>query len=414
MAPPRDDAVLDFFANQTVFLTGSTGGLGGCVLYKLAVTLKAARIFVLVRHDAETVRRKWEASMGIKADDIFSNDRVVLLAGDCTKPRLGLSAKDYLAVQKSVSVIINASANIDFYDPLVKLVASNCLSALEIAALGAAMPNLRRFVHVSTAYANSFLDDGLVEEKVYPFGNPESELLQVLEGRTPAQAGYHAWPYGYSKHLAEQLLVQRFPRLPLLIVRPSSVGPALEVPFSQYMPQASCPLSNMYARLIYPTGGANTWHVPDGVSSGSNILDEIPVDIVANMMLQHVCRGTAGVVHAGSELYIPRTLDHFLADLEEHVPDEWRRKMAKNVFTADLSQRQCKIANFYRVTTRDWWFCTLRSAGLDSTGPLGLSPQDHDPDTYVRDRLAQVMRSLPKDMLRECEGKGLALKASRL
>ncbi|KAK7928763.1 hypothetical protein PG985_005761 [Apiospora marii] len=116
----------------------------------------------------------------------------------------------------------------------------------------------------------------------------------------------------------------------------------------------------MYARLMYPTGGINTWHVPDGITSGSNILDEIPVDTVANMILQHICRGKAGVVHAGSELYIPRTLDHFLADLDEHVPDEWRRGNARNVFTSDLSQKQCKIARFYRIGTRDWWFCTLQ------------------------------------------------------
>ncbi|KAK8073315.1 hypothetical protein PG994_004214 [Apiospora phragmitis] len=354
MAATRYDAVLDFFASQTVFLTGSTGGLGGCILYKLVVTLKVAKVFVLVRHDAETARRKWAASMGIKADDVFASDRVVLLAGDCTKPRLGLSTQDYLTMQKSVSIIINASANINFNDPLDKLVASNCLSALEVAALGTAMPNLQRFVHISTAYVNTFLDDGLIKEKVYSFGNPESELRQVLRGETPERVRYHAWPYGYSKYLAEQLLVQRFSQLPLLIVRPSSLGPALDAPFPQYIPQASCPLSNMYARLMYPTGGVNTWHVPDGITSGSNILDEIPVDIVANMMLQHVCRGTAGAVHAGSELYILRTLDHFLADVDEHVPDEWRRKMARNVFTSDRSQKECKITRFYRVGTRDW------------------------------------------------------------
>ncbi|KAK8029480.1 fatty acyl-CoA reductase 2 [Apiospora rasikravindrae] len=88
--------------------------------------------------------------------------------------------------------------------------------------------------------------------------------------------------------------------------------------------------------------------------------------------------------------------------------------MARNVFTSDRSQKECKIARFYRVGTRDWWFCTLRSAGLDSTGPLGLSPQGHDPDTYVRDRLTQVMRSVPKDMFRESEDGGPLLKTSRL
>ncbi|KAK8036608.1 NAD-binding domain 4 protein [Apiospora marii] len=412
MVTSHANSVLDFFANQTVFLTGSTGGLGGCILYKLAVNLKVAKIFVLVRHSVETAQRKWKDSLEDKEGDLWETGQVIPLVGDCTRPQLGLSAKD-LALLQNVSIIINASANINIHDPLDQLVASNCMSALEVAKLGMTMPRLQRFVHVSTAYVNSFLEDGLVEEKLYPFGNPQSEFRQLPKGQPPTTATYHAWSYGYSKHLAEQLLDKWFPDLPLLLVRPSSIGPALEVPYPQYMPQAACPLSNMYARLMYPTEGINIWHIPEGAISGSNILDEIPVDVVANMMLQHIHRGTKGIVHACSRLYIPRTLDDYFADLEDHVPEEWKKKMAKNVFTTDTTQKQCKIANFYKVGTRNWVFDTSRSAGLDLTGPLGLSLQGHDRHAYVRDRLRKIMGKLPI-RFRKAEGKRALSIRSRL
>ena len=40
---------------QTIFLTGSTGILGGCLLYKLALQLPTSRIFVLVRGSIQGV-----------------------------------------------------------------------------------------------------------------------------------------------------------------------------------------------------------------------------------------------------------------------------------------------------------------------------------------------------------------------
>jgi hypothetical protein len=39
--------------DQTMFLTGATGTLGGCLLYKLALQLPTSKIFVLVRGSAQ-------------------------------------------------------------------------------------------------------------------------------------------------------------------------------------------------------------------------------------------------------------------------------------------------------------------------------------------------------------------------
>jgi hypothetical protein len=71
---------------------------------------------------------------------------------------------------------------------------------------------------------------------------------------------------------------------------------------------------------MYPIGGINLWHPPKGELTGRNILDEIPVDFVANILLQHVYRGTRGVVHASSLNYISKTTDQIMAEARCCIP----------------------------------------------------------------------------------------------
>ena len=51
--------------DQTMFLTGATGTLGGCLLYKLALQLPTSKIFVLVRGSVQRVIEGHEHSMSL-------------------------------------------------------------------------------------------------------------------------------------------------------------------------------------------------------------------------------------------------------------------------------------------------------------------------------------------------------------
>ncbi|RYP60589.1 hypothetical protein DL769_008046 [Monosporascus sp. CRB-8-3] len=394
MEPRRSDPVLDFFSRQTVFLTGSTGGLGGCLLYKLVVTLGVAKVFALVRGDAATAKRKWAASMGSKSEDILRTGKIVFVPGDTTKPSLGMSPEHRAEIQDSVTLVIHAAADINFRDPLPVLVANNTSSTLELASMARDFKKLHLFVHVSTAYVNSFLEDGEVAEEVYRVGDPEKEIADITAGRGSGRVEAYPWPYGYSKHLTEQLVTLRFPQLPLLIVRPSCIGPAAQVPFPQYMPVTSSPLSNFYARLLFPTGGTNIFPPCRGSASGTNVLDEIPVDLAANILLQHTYLRTVGVVHASSSLYVAKTLDDYLADARRYAPASWRPRMAQAIFSTDNHLATGKLANFYAVLSRDWRFRTSRSRDLEQDGILGLSLKGHDPEKYVEDRLRLIVKQV--------------------
>jgi hypothetical protein len=48
-------AIYDFYKQQVAFLTRATGGLGGCLLYKLSIVLDIQRLYVLIRGSESTV-----------------------------------------------------------------------------------------------------------------------------------------------------------------------------------------------------------------------------------------------------------------------------------------------------------------------------------------------------------------------
>jgi hypothetical protein len=120
------------------------------------------------------------------------------------------------------------------------------------------MTRLWHFIQVSTAYANSFLPDGPVEEKIYYLSNPdnaERELEEILRTGTTKHLGRFSVPYQYSKQLMERLIMARFPDLPILLLRPTCISPAIAQPFEMYGPKGLCPISTLYSRLMRPTGG---------------------------------------------------------------------------------------------------------------------------------------------------------------
>lgn len=182
----------------------------------------------------------------------------------------------------------------------------------------------------------------------------------------------------------------RFPNLPILLLRPTSIGPAIAQPCEMYGPQGSCPISTLYSRLMQPTGGKSIWYTPD---HGSNILDEIPVDLVANVLLQHVHSGTRGVVHASSSYYIPKTLEWILEQPSKHLPAHQAASMATSVFVQDERVKQCKEAEFYRICSRAWEFRAPSLRRLGSlNGPLRFGLNDHDIDRFAELRVKSIFK----------------------
>ncbi|KAK7049075.1 NAD-binding domain 4 protein [Favolaschia claudopus] len=354
-----------FFREQTILLTGGTGVLGGCLLYKLTMKLDTRKIYAVVRGSTETAVSQWKETMPEHIEDMLATKKIELVIGDMTKHGFGIEDAILREMAGSVTVIIHAAANINWLStmPLKETTSNNCLPVLRLAEVAATFGKLAKFVFISTTYANSFLPDGIVEERIYPVGDPEQHLAQILsEGKVSegVDSGF-ASPYTFAKHLAEQLLLSRNRRLPILIVRPSTIGPAVSEPHPYYYRRGSCPVSDYIERYMSaPDSGIV--HVSPHCADGTNVYDEIPVDIVANLTLLHIMHGTDGA--RGPEFH----------------------------YVTDKSIKQGRYAEFGKIWARDWRFSNAASKSFRSVkGPLSIALGDHDAaEKFMKERARRI------------------------
>jgi thioester reductase-like protein len=105
---------LDTFP-ETVFLTGATGVLGGRILEELLQST-SSRIYCLARgqspaHSQERVRsflRVYDEKDTLESEFL---SRVIVLGGDVTRERLGLSEEIFARLQSETDITIHAAAN---------------------------------------------------------------------------------------------------------------------------------------------------------------------------------------------------------------------------------------------------------------------------------------------------------------
>jgi nucleoside-diphosphate-sugar epimerase len=300
------------FEGHTVFLTGGTGCLGGCLLHKLALQLPTRKIFALVRGNSQQATRKLRESMPNHAQAILSTGKVEFVIGDMKTVNFGIEPAILRQLQDQVTLVIHAAAKIKLEGPIRDALESNCLPALEMARITSEFRRLKLFIQISTSYVNSHLPDGTVLERIYPLGgeeDPEEELTSILTLGTSPHDGKFSSTYTQAKHLMERLLLSRFPRLPILMLRPTIFGPAFRHPYPLYGSEDSTPITKFTRLWFSDRGSTQVWHATEGSKTGTNILDEIPVDLVANACLLHAAARTTGIVQVGSQLYHSYTFD---------------------------------------------------------------------------------------------------------
>lgn len=386
-----------FFESQTIFLTGSTGSLGGCLLYKLALQLPTRKIFVHIRRSPQTAVDKWMRWMPQQTQAILNTGKVHFVVGDMVKPDFGIEDGAMIErLRNEVTVVIHAAANISFAASVKDAVEYNCLPPLELAHMASQFRRLKQFIQLSTAYVNSFLPDGYVGEQWYSASDddPEDEIAAVLSSGDVAHSSSFSSTYAYAKYLMERLFVKRYPLLPLLLVRPTIFGAALRDPYMLYGPPNSTPMRK-FAEFYLADHGTQVWHAAEGYKSGANVLDEIPVDFVANAVLLHAAAKTQGIVQIGSQLYVPMTFDDFLELAAANAPPETRKDLPTVVFTQDRSVPQHFLAELVKAATRNWGFDCGRSYWLKQIpGPLSLSVCRHEVDALNLARMEEIYRDM--------------------
>ncbi|CAI7658054.1 unnamed protein product [Penicillium crustosum] len=377
----------EWFRGQVVFLTGATGNLGGCLLYKLAIQLPTAKIFVLVRGSVQKAIESWEQSMPEQVEEIIATCKIQFFLGDMTQPNLGLSPDHLSRLQNETTVVINAAGDIALSRDLAETIPINCTGHLTLASLIDGFIQLQCFLHISTTYISSFLPDGVVREQIYPlYKDPVEELRTILVTGKSSYTKQFAAPYALAKHLAECLLLGGDHKFSVLIVRPCLISPAIAEPYPLYGSDGAIPIllgDSEYGPLKLEL------NLPSQAAC-----NEIPVDLVARTCLAHVAQGTTGVVHASADLYISRSIGELLKLMRRYAPDGAEDQVRK----AGIDHGDVTAPEFYTMIqqfARDWKIECTRSVHLKQVaGPLGLDLGDHDPEIFFRLRIERLAKTL--------------------
>ncbi|KAJ6104966.1 hypothetical protein N7486_003655 [Penicillium sp. IBT 16267x] len=381
------------FQSHTVLLTGSTGSLGGCLLYKLALQLPTRKIYAFIRGTPEEAIAKWKKSMPNQYQAILASKKVEFVIGNMRSTDFGLQPVTLQELQEKVTLVIHAAAKIALDASPQDAFENNCLPALELARIVSRFRRLKLLILVSTAYVNSFLPDGPVLERPYSLSDedPEQELASVLSlNKSPHTAKFSS-SYAQAKYIMERIILQRFPLLPILLLRPTIFGQAIRDPYPLYGLENSTPMNKFFQLFMEDSGATQIWHSAKGYSTGANIIDEIPVDFVANACLLHAAARTMGIVQVGSELYEPFTFDGYLDIVYGNAPPAIRKELPEVIFTEDRNKPQCFLAEMVQIASRNWLFDCGRSYWLKQvSGPLSMRACKSEVDSLNKKRISRI------------------------
>ncbi len=253
--PRRADA-----PDGALLLTGATGFVGRLLLERL-LAREARRVLCLVRCASreEGLRR-----LGIEG----APERVEVIPGDLSAPRLGLSAEDFTALTSRTEVVVHNAALVNFvypYGALRQVNVEGTRTMLELAAAAGAA-----FHHVSSV--------AVFESEGYADADEVAEDADI-----DLSVGlYDGYPQ--SKWVAERLVREAGRRgMPVSIHRPGMVSGHSETGASN--------AGDFIMRMI--CGCAALGAAPDI----DTLVELVPVDYVADAIASLVARGAHGTWH---------------------------------------------------------------------------------------------------------------------
>lgn len=373
---------IDWYKEHVILLTGATGSLGSCLLYKLALQLPTSKIYVLCRGGVNDAIQKWEAAMPEQIDEILDSGKIRFVRGNMDHEDFGIDPEDLARLRDEVTVILHAAANISLGQSLVESIHNDCLPVVRLARLAQTFQHLDLFIHISSTFAQMHLPAGTVPERVCRIDDDEPtaqmQLKTILATGRSNYAHHFITPYAQAKYLAEQLLLEYEDSYRILIVRPSSISPAVRDPFPLYGPDGAIPLHTFLAVSI-----ARGYDINELISGLPQhyIFDEIPVDLVANVCLLHMAAGTTGIVHAAADLHVPLTIADYVSKTRKYAPPEVLERAAAH--TTEQGNSRALPLEFHKILVqewREWVFDCGRSEHIRATtGPLGMAvAADHE------------------------------------
>lgn len=244
-----------------LFITGATGFIGRTLVARLAYRADVERIYLLIRDGKDTPAEERGRRL---CQQLFppawlsqASAKIVAVAGEVTRERLGLDAASYDRIAADVDHVVHTAASTKFAAPLDQLRTDNVESTREVLAFAArcqTLGALHRFDYVSTAFVAG-INSGVVTEKDLDRGQ---------------QFANH---YEQTKFEAESLVAAHMSRMPITIFRPSVVVGDSRTGFTPHFRVLYWPLRLLTSNVV-----------PIIPVNAKTAIDVVPVDYVAASM----------------------------------------------------------------------------------------------------------------------------------
>ena len=162
--------------------------------------------------------------------------RIIPVFGEISLPNLGLNDDDLKRATKTTVIFIHLAATLRLEATLKPAIQMNLMGTKHALDVAKMMPNLLWFMHTSTAFCCPDIE--ILDDKIYPYPEKPANMIKCAETMTEEEMaamqkeaiGNHPNTYTFSKRLAEILVNDEYKNLPIVMVRPSIVTPALQEP----------------------------------------------------------------------------------------------------------------------------------------------------------------------------------------
>ena len=170
--------VADAFAMASILITGFTGFVGKCLVWKILLTCPEIKnIFVLVRANKNmTAAERFENIVNSFPFSQLSGSlvgKIIFVEGELTTD---FSAHKLI---EPVDVVIHAASSVNFEESLNKSVDANVSGCQNLLNLCCSFLKPKLFVYISTAYAHCDQSYEL-PEKVFPVTEKPADIISTF------------------------------------------------------------------------------------------------------------------------------------------------------------------------------------------------------------------------------------------
>ncbi|KAL4399745.1 fatty acid synthase [Malassezia pachydermatis] len=210
---PFDAKVLSPGNQQQVLVTGATGYMGATVLSAVLGAFPRSRVTLLVRgSESEALERVKEVATERHLPTLSHMDRIGVMSGDITKPKLGLSTEAWSELASKIDLIVHAAGKADHLAGYQSIAGANVLSTREVLRLAS---ELKVKAVLNMGSTNMWL--------TFQSGKNESVVQEDVDLDSLKSGLFNG--YSQSKWVAEKLCERARSRgLPVITVRPGTLG----------------------------------------------------------------------------------------------------------------------------------------------------------------------------------------------